>query len=227
VTLVLLTPIGLDAGCWEGMALAHDSVAKHTFPGFGGRERAREQPTMASLADEVAASYEPPLDLVGVSLGGMVAQHVTIVCCTGANADPATMHARAEAAERDGMAGVLQETLERWFTPGFLASQPEHPGVAYARRTLLALDPACFADGWRAIAGHDAREHLAQIAVPTTALAGSSDAASAISRSREIADRVPGGRFVEIDGPHMMQLEHPLELDREIAEHLSWAARSA
>ena len=147
MTLVLLTPIGLDAGCWEGMALAHDSVAKHTFPGFGGRERAREQPTMASLADEVAASYEPPLDLVGVSLGGMVAQHVTIrhqarvrslmVCCTGANADPATMHARAEAAERDGMAGVLQETLERWFTPGFLSSQPEHSGVAYARRTLL------------------------------------------------------------------------------------------
>ena len=237
MTLVLLTPIGLDAGCWEGMALAHERVAKHTFPGFGGRERAREQPTMASLADEVAASYEPPLDLVGVSLGGMVAQHVTIrhqarvrslmVCCTGANSDPATMHARAEAAERDGMAGVLQETLERWFTPGFLSSQPEHSGVAYARRTLLALDPACFADGWRAIAGHDAREHLAQIALPTTALAGSSDAASAISRSREIADRVPGGRFVEIDGPHMMMLEHPLELDREIAEHLSWAAGSA
>jgi len=237
VTLVLLTPIGLDAGCWEGMALPRSGVVKHVFPGFGGRERAREQPTMASLADEVAASYDPPLDLVGVSLGGMVAQHLTLrhpaavrslmVCCTGAKADPATMHARAEAAERDGMEGVFEETLERWFTPGLLARRPEHPGVAYARRTLLALDPGCFADGWRAIAGHDARERLAEIAVPTTALAGSSDSASPVSRSREIADRVPGARFVEIEGPHMMQLEHPLELGGEIAEHLSWAARRA
>src|ERR1700722_3243936 len=93
VTLVLLTPIGLDAGCWERMPLPAGDVAKHTFPGFGGRPRASEAPTRASLADEVAATYEPPLDLVGVSLGGMVAQHLTLrhgdrvlslmVCCTG------------------------------------------------------------------------------------------------------------------------------------------------
>jgi pimeloyl-ACP methyl ester carboxylesterase len=232
VTLVLLTPIGLDAGCWERMPLPAGNVAKHNFPGFGGRERASEPPTMASLADEVAATYEPPLDIVGVSLGGMVAQHLTLrhgdrvrslmVCCTGAKSDPATMEGRAQAAERDGMEGVLQETLERWFTPGFLARTPEDWGVGYARATLLALDPACFADGWRAIGGHDALERLGEIAVPTTALAGSADAASAVSRTREIAERVPGARFVSLDGPHMMQLEHPLELGAAIAEHLSW-----
>ena len=233
MTLVLLTPIGLDAGCWERVALPQDDVAKHTFPGFGGRGRARQQPTMASLADEVAASYDPPLDLVGVSLGGMVAQHLTLrhqarvrslmVCCTGARADPATMEGRARAAERDGMEGVLQETLERWFTPGLLALESEHPGVTYARRTLLALEASAFADGWRAIGGHDALERLGEIAVPTTSLAGSSDSASAASRSREIAERVPGARFVEIDGPHMMQLENPLELGAQIAAHLNWA----
>jgi len=232
VTLVLLTPIGLDAGCWERVPLPEGPVVKHTFPGFGGRPRALEQPTMASLADEVASAYEAPLDVVGVSLGGMVAQHLTLrhparvrslmVVCTGAAADPAVMQGRAAAVEQHGMAGVLAETLERWFTPNALAQQSEHPGVAYARVTLLALDPLCFADGWRAIAGHDAVARLGEIAVPTTALAGSADSASPVSRTRAIAERVPGARFVELDGPHMMQLERPAELGAAIAEHLRW-----
>ena len=167
-----MTPIALDAGCWERVPLPDIPTVKHVFPGFGGRPRAATQPTMASLADEVAASYEGPLDVVGVSLGGMVAQHLTIrhpdrvrsllTACTGASADPATMAQRAADAETLGMAGVLDVTLRRWFTEPLLAVEPEHPGVAYARRTLLALDPHCFADGWRAIGGHDAVARLAR-----------------------------------------------------------------
>jgi pimeloyl-ACP methyl ester carboxylesterase len=233
VTLVLLTPVGLDAGCWERVPLPGSDVVKHTWPGFGGRARAVPPPTMASLADEVAASYDGDFDLVGMSLGGMVAQHVTLrhpqrvrslmVACTGASADPETMEGRAQRVERTGMEGVIDETLERWFTPAALAQEPEHPGVAYARRTLLALEPAAFADGWRAIAGHDVVDRLGEIAVPTTALAGTADTASPIERSKTISERVPGARFATIDGPHMMHLERPLELGAAIAEHLDWA----
>jgi pimeloyl-ACP methyl ester carboxylesterase len=233
VTLVLLTPIGLDAGCWERVELPRSDTVKHVFPGFGGRPRAASPPTMASLADEVAASCEGPLDLVGVSMGGMVAQHLTLrhpervrsllVACTGASADPETMARRAADAEALGMAGVLDVTLERWFTSGARARRPEHPGIEYARRTLLALDPACFADGWRAIGGHDAVARLGEIAVPTTALAGSADSASPVERTRVIAEQVPGARLVVLDGPHMMHLEHPHEFGAAVAEHLRWA----
>jgi len=233
VTLVLLTPIGLDAGCWERVPLPGVATVKHTFPGFGGRPRAPEPPTMTSLADEIAASYEGPLALAGVSLGGMVAQHVAVrhpqrvqsllVACTGASADPATMEQRAARVLADGMAGVLEETLARWFTPAAVAVRPEPPGVAYARRTLLALEPACFADGWLAIAGHDIVARLGEIAVPTSALAGSADAASPVSRTQQISERVPGARFVVLDGPHMLHLERPVEFAAALSEHLRWA----
>jgi pimeloyl-ACP methyl ester carboxylesterase len=236
VTLVLLTPVGLDADCWERVPLPDSDIAKHTWPGFGGRARAVPPPTMASLADEVAESFDGDLDLVGMSLGGMVAQHITLrhpervsslmVACTGSSADPEIMESRARRVEETGMASVLEETLERWFTPAALAEQPEHPGVAYARRTLLALEPGAFADGWRAIAGHNVTDRLGEIAVPTTALAGGADSASPIERSRTISERVPGARFAQIDGPHMMHLERPAELGAAIAEHLDWARAS-
>ena len=233
MTLVLLTPTGLDADCWERVPLPAVATVKHTFPGFGDRPRAPEPPTMASLADEIVASYEGPLALAGVSLGGMVAQHAAVrhpqrvrsllVACTGASADPAKMEQRAARVLADGMAGVLEETLARWFTPAALAVRPEHPGVAYARRTLLALEPACFADGWLAIAGHDIVARLGEIAVPTSCLAGAADAASPVSRTKQISERVPGARFVVLDGPHMMHLERPVDFAAALSEHLRWA----
>ncbi|MGB0094922.1 MAG: alpha/beta fold hydrolase [Solirubrobacteraceae bacterium] len=232
MTVVFMAPIGNDAASWERVDVAA-TAAKHQFPGFG-RPRAETQPTMASLADEVAASHPGPLHLIGVSMGGMVGQHVALrhpdrvrslmVACTGAGVDPALMRERAAAAEEGGMEAVLDSTLERWFTPEALDRRPEHAGVAYARTTLAALDPLCFADGWRAIATHDARPRLPELRLPVTALAGTRDAASPRQRSEEIAELTQHGRLVLVpDAPHMVHLECPGALSTAIREHLRWA----
>ncbi len=227
-----MAPIANDAASWDEVEAAGGGV-KHQFPGFG-RPRAASQPTMASLADEVAASHPGELHLIGVSLGGMVGQHVALrhphrvrslmVACTGAQADPQVMEDRAVAAEEGGMEAVLDSTLQRWFTSDALRERPEPPGVAYARRTLLALDPLAFADGWRAIATHDALPRLQELQVPVTAVAGTRDAASPLERSREIAERAPNGRLVVAEGaPHMIHLQCPAQFSEIIREHLQWS----
>jgi pimeloyl-ACP methyl ester carboxylesterase len=127
---------------------------------------------------------------------------------------------RAADAEAVGMVGVLDETLRRWFTPEALA-QPDHPGVTYARATLLALDPGTFAAAWRAIADHDVRDRLEQIEARTTVVGGSADAAAPPERIAELAGAIPGARSVIVDGPHMLQLEQPGELGRCVADHLA------
>jgi 3-oxoadipate enol-lactonase len=230
MTLVLLAPIAFGASCWDAVELPDVPTRKHELPGFGSRARAPAQPTMASLAAEVVETCQGPLDLVGVSMGGMVAQHVTLdypervrsllVACTGASVNPALMTGRADAVEREGMEAVLSETLERWFTPEALAASPRHPGVEYASRTLLALDPHCFADGWRAMAGHDVRARLSSITAPTTCLAGASDPVGTFARIRELTDAIAGARMITIAGPHMIQLEHPAEFGGVLREHL-------
>jgi 3-oxoadipate enol-lactonase len=230
-----MAPIGNDAGAWWQIPAARRG-ARHQFPGFG-RPRADVTPTMASLADEVAAEYDPPLHLIGISMGGMVAQNVAarhpqrvgsvLVACTGAAVDPQVMQDRARAAQEGGMEAVIDSTLERWFTPAALAQRPSHPGVAYARETLLALAPESFADGWRAIATHDVRARLPELPMPITAAAGSLDAASPLGRSEEIAHSARHARLVVMDGtPHMAHLESPERLSEVVEEHLRWAGAS-
>lgn len=189
---------------------------------------------MASLADEVAESYDGPIDVAGCSLGAMVAMHLAIrhpgrvrslfAACTGPSADPEVMEQRAADAEALGMQGVLQVTLERWFTAAALAQRPEHPGVTYARERLLALDPHAFADGWRAIGGHDARSRLSHVTATTTVVAGTDDAAASVERVKGVSDRVPGARLVILPGPHMMLLEQPVAFGDALADHLERVA---
>jgi len=233
MTVVLLTPVGLDAEFWPRPEQIGGEVVFHTFPGFGGRARAESQPTMASLAAEVAELGEE-LDLVGVSLGGMAAQTVAVdypekvrslmICCTGASVNPETMTARAERSEAVGMEGVLAETLSRWFTPTELQKEPPGEGVGYARRALLALDPGAFADAWRAMAGHDLTARLGAVTAFTTCLAGEQDVVASPTRVRGLAERIPGARLVTVPGPHMLPLERPQEFSRQLAEHLALVA---
>jgi 3-oxoadipate enol-lactonase len=231
-TLVLIPAVGLDARMFDRVVPQDRPSARHVLPGFGSRPRAARQPTMADLADEVAASHPGDLDLVGVSFGGMVAQHIALrhsgrvrsmmLVCTHAGADPALALERARAAEEGGMASVLGSTLARWFMPETLAACPEPDGVGYARATLLALDPRCYADGWRAMAMHQTLGRLSDVTAMTTCLAGTADTAAPPDRAREIAERIPGARLRLMEGAHMLPIERPREFAAELAEHLEW-----
>jgi pimeloyl-ACP methyl ester carboxylesterase len=236
-TLVLLTPVGLDAGCWQWVRLPEMPAVRHEYPGHGRRPRHDPFPGLAALADEVTAAYPGPLHLAGVSMGAMVAMHCAIrhpsrvrsllLACTNTAADGPAMLARARAAEAEGMASVIGPTLARWFTPAALGQWPEHPAVAYAAKALAGIGPAAFAGAWRAIARHDVRAELPSISVPVTCVAARLDAASPPDRVARIAGAVPGARMTMLDGPHMLHLERPFEFSAELSVHLDWACGTA
>ena len=239
-TLVLINSIGNDAGCWQFLG----PIDGHPFlyPGHGGRKC---QPvwTHQQIADEIVASFDGMLDLVGMSVGGAIAAHIltrhpnrvrsALIGCSGSisrvaeNAKEAELHRRTqiergELALRSGMAAVIDATFPRWFTPQ--AIRTEAPGVAYARRTMLAMDPQGWYDIWCAGANSVAvtPQLLSTIRQPVTLLSGTHDAAASRAGLVRAHELIPNSRLEIVAGPHMLHLEEPLTLLSALDRHFDW-----
>lgn len=224
--VLLLHPVGLDLTWWELQVDALRpvfQVIRLDFRGHGESEVAPFPYTLADFANDahalIGALGIGPVHVVGLSLGGMVAQVLALeypedarslvlaatACTLPAEARPA-MRARGEAAEQGGMAAVVKPALERWFTPGFLGT----PLVARCRERLLANDVGAWAATWRAIADLDTLLRLGEISVPTLVTTGDADLSTPVPAARVIADHVRGAILRVMAGaPHMAPFERP------------------
>lgn len=228
MSVVFLHAIALDRGMWRDVAVAGELTPD--LPGHGIATPLDESVTFELLVEHVARLLDGPADFVGLSLGSMLAQHIAIdrpelvrslvLACGGMYVPEEVALQRAEDTLRLGMAATIPSTLERWFSPEALA-EPDHPGVTYARRRLLDDDPKIVSAYWSAIARHDLRDRLHQITAPTTVIAATGDKAFPVGALRGLADAIPGARYVEITGPHILALENPIDLRSAIDEHLS------
>jgi pimeloyl-ACP methyl ester carboxylesterase len=231
--VVLLHPIGLDRTTWRFVSLPE--ARPIDLPGHGESETL-EEVTLDALAQFVCDQVSGDFHLVGLSMGGIVAQHVAIrypdrvaslvIACASGVTTRSVVIDRALEIERVGMPGVVEDYLARWFSPEIL-SHDEHLGVAYARSRLIADDPLVVASYWRAMAVHDVMDLLPQISAPTTVVAGSADRSVPVDRMREVASRIPDSRFRVVDGPHMLQLEVPTLFRDVLVEHIEYVKSKA
>lgn len=234
--LLLLHPVGQDGACWRWLELEHLAELAFTpdLPGHGSN---RTRPTtLAATADEVAGELDGELDVVGVAMGAMVAQHVllrhpervrsAILFCAHGSANASVYEERARAAAALGMEAVLDSTLERWFTPAAMAATG-HPGVAYAREQLLSMDSAAYAASWRAMGAHQTLDALTAVSRPVTVVAGALDKAISVGEGCRLQEWIPRSRFEVIEAPHMAHLERPELVSAAIARHLAWASEGA
>jgi pimeloyl-ACP methyl ester carboxylesterase len=223
--VVLLHPIGLDAGWWRPHAevLADRyRVLAVDLPGHGGTEVALPYSFRAAgagiarLLDALGITRD--VTVVGVSMGGMIAPWLAahssavtslLLVATAASFPPearAAIRDRAAAVEELGMAGLTEQTLQRWFAPALLAAGD--PLVARARATLEAADPRVHAACWRAIAELDASEVLGGLPLPTTVLAGETDASLPLARAEELVALLPQARLeIHTGGSHLFAFE--------------------
>ncbi len=224
--VLLLHPIGLDLSCWDRLVRDLRPEFQTVAIDLRGHGLSDMPPPPYSLGDFAGDLHSllhtlhlAPAHLVGLSLGGMVAQELALAhpgdvrslvlagtACTFSSEGRGVMVGRAEAAERGGMESVVQSTLERWFTPAFLGSGV----VELCRRRLLADRVEAFAATWRAISELDTEPRLEEIRVPTLAITGDADIATPVSAAETIVRRIPGARLHVLPGaPHMAPLERP------------------
>jgi len=224
--VLLLHPVGLDLSWWEPQVEALRSefqVLRMDFRGHGKSAMAPPPYTLAQFAADaqalLGALHIGPAHVIGLSLGGMVAQVLALeyptevrslilsntLCTLPAEARQA-MRARGEAAEQSGMAAVIEPTVERWFTRGFLDSSL----TARCRHRLLAQDVGAWASTWRAIADLDTLPRLGAIHLPTLVTTGDADVSTPVAAAKLIADAIPGAILKVMPGaPHMAPYERP------------------
>ncbi|KUO04940.1 3-oxoadipate enol-lactonase [Streptomyces sp. DSM 15324] len=236
--LLLGPSLGTSYALWDKVApelSATHRVIRYDLPGHGGSPASLIGPgaTVGDLAALVLALADSlgleRFAYAGVSLGGAVGLHLALhhpervsklaVICSSAHFNGSRLwQERAAQVRAEGLEKLAAGADARWFTPGFTV-----PELVADHR---AADPGGYAACCDALAAFDLRERLAEIDVPTLAIAGRQDPATPPAHLREIADAVPDAALVEIPGAsHLAPAERPEAVLTALRGHFDGGAR--
>ena len=167
-----------------------------------------------------------PVHVVGLSLGGAVAQAAALdspdriaslaLLGTSSRFSRTAMHDRAARGKTHGVAGQVDDTLARW------VSDPaaDNEGNGYIRHALAHTTPERWAQAWEALGRFDVADLLPRLRCPVLALAGTRDVASPVEALELIAKSVADGTVEYLDAAHLSPLERPAEVAVHITDHL-------
>jgi 3-oxoadipate enol-lactonase len=221
--LVLCNSLGTTLAMWDAQVTAfarHLRVLRYDRRGHGASSTPPGPYTAADLGDDVLALMNhlglAQAAFCGLSIGGLTGQWLAlhaperftrfVLCSTAARIGTEDgWRARVEQVRRLGMPEVARGTMQRWFTPGFVAREPS---LVEALRAQVEHTPA---EGYVGCIGAlieaDFRERLGAIDRPLLAIAGQSDPVTPPADLHFIARRVPGARAVELPGAHLCNVE--------------------
>jgi pimeloyl-ACP methyl ester carboxylesterase len=239
VPLVFIHGVGDSIDSWNNViALLPQDRPFVTYDLRGHGQSERVQPPY-SIDDFVQDFVEliqrlgyGQVDVAGYSLGGLIAQGLAIykperirrLIAVGSVADRtaeerARVLSRLAEVETAGPLAVAIQSVDRWYTPQYLAANP-----AARQQTIdkmAALDPACYAAAYRVLATTDFAKQLSQVSAPTLAIAGEGDVGSPPHMSEYIANAVENGRCVVIPGvKHNILQETAVLTAKEIINHV-------
>ena len=240
--LILLHGIGLDRSMWQAQVYRFArtySVIRYDLLGHGESANIEGRVELDDFAHQLeqlcSALKLDRATLVGFSFGGMIAQAfalkhsrqlaklVLISTVHDRSAmERAGVENRLEKARREGPSAIYPAALERWFSPAFLAGQPEF--VQQLHHRMMDNDVGSFLRAYEIFALGD-RElvgRLGLIACPTLVMTGERDMGSTPAMAWKMAKEIPGARVSIIaDGRHMMPIEMADEVNRELSRFLA------
>ncbi len=222
--LVLLHPIGTRASLWRDFMPLLDRkyrVLAVDLPGHGRSAIGQVPLSIDGMAERVHATLAArdalPAHVVGLSMGGMVAQMLLIqspasvrslVLCgtsSGVNeAGAAALAKRAATVEADGIEAIIDETIARWFSDSFRRRRPDV--VDWVRAMLLAGDRQVHADCWRAIAAFRSAGRVS-VRRPAVVVYGQLEAAASPATGAALAELMAAPLVEIADAAHISPLE--------------------
>lgn len=166
----------------------------------------------------------------GLSMGGMVGQMLGArhgdrllslsLCDTSAYMPPADLwDERIAAAREQGMAAVVDATIDRWFTPAGQSRLPDE--VDKVRRMIANTAVEGYCASCAAIRDMDQRNSLAAIEVATLVVVGEQDPSTPVEAARLIHERIAASRLAVIpDAAHFVNVEQSTAFNAVLLDFL-------
>ncbi len=250
--VILLHSLGSDRHFWHDVIphLATDRVCALDLPGHG---QGQDLPAgagleflAASVISEMDAMGIRQADVIGVSLGGLVAQYLAsrspdrvrrIVLVDTVTVYPQQMRKmwtdRSALVRAAGTDAVVQATLDMWFTSEFLGSGSA--AVGRTRDTLVAMSAEQYARNCELLAAVDVQDDVARIAAPTLVVCGDGDGPAFVAAAQSLAAGLNTASLEWLDGRHAVVLERPAEFaqlvnsflaDQDVSESIAMQANN-
>lgn len=240
-TLVFINSLGSDFRIWDGVVAdlqGSFNIVLHDKRGHGLSTLGNAPHAIATYAEDlyqlIAHIGATNIILCGLSVGGLIAQHLVlnmgldvkglVLSNTALKIGSDEMwNTRITAIESGGIEPIADNVIERWLSPSWRAAQPE---LTQIYRTMLVRTPvAGYLACCRAIRDAAAFDHRkSKHQVPTLCIAGSTDGSTPPATVRAMADNIPAAAYYEFEGAgHLPCIEQPkryADLIREFAKGL-------
>ena len=224
--IVFIHALGGDLDLWDNVATplaAQRRVFRYDLRGHGLSDCGPPECTVEDHARDLGQLLEKlaviQAVIVGVSVGGLIAQAFArlfpdrvsrlVLCATGARlGSRESWSERIAQVRADGLEGMADRILARWFAPGFAAREPAlHRGC---RNRLVRTPIEGYLATCAALRDADLRDTAAAIPTPALVISGECDIAAPPERGRELAGLLPTATFAMIPGVgHLPPLENP------------------
>ena len=213
--LVLMHCLGQSHRFWDVLdpLMDQNELITYSYPGHGDTPVPNHQYGGPELTEQLRAvalrEGLTKFHLMGISLGGSVAQHfagtypemvdkLVLADCTPRYDDEARANwpVRAKAARENGVKSLIPMLLQVFFTPGSI--EENGPNVRHVREVFEACSGEGYGLACEALATIDAREQTKKIVAETLILLGSNERQSFKDAAAWMNETIKGSRVVEV-----------------------------
>lgn len=179
--------------------------------------------SIAMLADDAVGLLDAlkigQAHFVGLSMGGMIAQQMGArfpervyslgLCDTASEMPPRSIWAeRFEIAGSRGAAGLVDSTIQRWFTAPFIARDPA--AIEKVRRMILGTGTEGYIACGSAVRDMAQTTMLLKVKAPTLVLVGRQDPACTVEQATVIHRMIDRSEMVVLEkAAHLSNIEQP------------------
>ena len=186
--------------------------------------------SIAQLADDAAGLMDAlqieKAHFMGLSIGGMIGQqlgarypermHSLSLCNTASEMPPRSLwEDRFQIARTQGLAGLVDGTIGRWFTAPFIERAPHD--IEKVRQMILGTNVEGYIGCGSAVRDMAQSTMLLKIKTPTLVLSGRHDPACTVDQGIVLNRLIDGSRMVIIeDAAHLSNIEQPAQFNQAV-----------